>query len=399
MNFLPLVLLFTLLESTASVFVQRGVHFYTHELLRYTNRDNLWLAFAMGLLYVPGALVSHSLAHRLGERRMLLLILIAQMGCQIAMATQHEGLWLLGSAIFFSTLNGAKWPIVESYISAGRTPAGTTRALGWFNLTWSLAVPVALAAVGPLIELSTSMLFYVGLGCHVLAAMLIAGLTARPVHLPDDHPERPSQQQMRTYEALLSSSRMSMLASYGMMFLLTPLLPDIFRHRLGLPLAIATSLAGGADFIRFISFGVLQRWTKWHGRSDALALASLCTPLGVLLILFGPNLPVVILGQVVLGIAAGMAYYAALYYAMVTTNASVEAGGYHEAMIGSGFFIGPGIGLLGAGLAPYFGGESSGLLAAILPAALLLTVLSLRPLLALRGQQATSLPAADATDA
>ncbi len=45
------------------------------------------------------------------------------------------------------------------------------------------------------------------------------------------------------------------------------------------------------------------------------------------------------------GIAGGMTYYAALYYAMVMKNAAVEAGGAHEGLIGSGLMVGPVIGL------------------------------------------------------
>ena len=70
-------------------------------------------------------------------------------------------------------------------------------------------------------------------------------------------------------------------------------------------------------------------------------------PAGFLLILLGNSLPLVILGEVVFGTAAGFSYTAALYYALVSENASVDAGGAHEGLIGIGIGLGPLSGLAG----------------------------------------------------
>ena len=45
-------------------------------------------------------------------------------------------------------------------------------------------------------------------------------------------------------------------------------------------------------------------------------------------------------GELLFGWAVGEVYFAALYYAMVVQNASVEAGGGHERIIGLGFALG-----------------------------------------------------------
>jgi len=47
------------------------------------------------------------------------------------------------------------------------------------------------------------------------------------------------------------------------------------------------------------------------------------------------------------GMAAGFSYTAALYYALVAENASVDAGGAHESLIGIGIGLGPLSGLAG----------------------------------------------------
>jgi len=82
---------------------------------------------------------------------------------------------------------------------------------------------------------------------------------------------------------------------------------------------------------------------------------------------FGPSVAVVLLGELVFGVSAGMTYYAALYYAMVVKNASVDAGGAHEGLIGAGYAVGPAAGLAGNALAPAVGGVVLGRIVGVAP--------------------------------
>ena len=86
-------------------------------------------------------------------------------------------------------------------------------------------------------------------------------------------------------------------------------------------------------------------------------------PAGFLLILLGNSLPLMILGEVIFGVGAGFSYTAALYYALVAENASVDAGGAHESLIGIGIALGPLSGLAGQLLVglPLAGAGSGGL--------------------------------------
>jgi hypothetical protein len=76
-------------------------------------------------------------------------------------------------------------------------------------------------------------------------------------------------------------------------------------------------------------------------------LTMLALPAGFLLVLLGHSLPLLILGEVIFGVAAGFAYTSSLYYALVAENASVDAGGAHEGLIGIGIGLGPLSGLAG----------------------------------------------------
>jgi hypothetical protein len=153
-----------------------------------------------------------------------------------------------------------------------------------------------------------------------------------------------------------------MLGSYSLMWVLAALLPQVFA-RLDVAVTVATAMSGLLDVVRGLTFLALHLWQGWHSRRWPLVVVIAGLPAGFFLALFGPDLPTVLAGEVVFGLAAGMTYYAALYYAMIVKNAAVEAGGAHEGLIGAGFALGPVAGLLGGLAAPALGGPVQGMIA------------------------------------
>jgi hypothetical protein len=155
-----------------------------------------------------------------------------------------------------------------------------------------------------------------------------------------------------------------MLVSYSSLWVLGALMPGIFR-RLGFTARGGTALWGLTDLARVSAFVVLALGVGWHGRRTGLLRTMVLLPTGFVLMLFAPNLPLVLLGELLFGWGAGECYYAALYYAMVVENASVQAGGGHESLIGLGFALGPAAGLVGVALAPLTGDQTTGVLLAV----------------------------------
>jgi hypothetical protein len=171
------------------------------------------------------------------------------------------------------------------------------------------------------------------------------------------------------------------------MFVLAPLAPSI-ASRLGYTTALqGTVLMSLMEVMRILAFFCLQWRTRWHGRSDVMVIASLLAPIGFAMILFGPNVTTVLLGQVAFGFSCGVLYYGAIYYAMVTHNASVDAGGLHEALIGLGFALGPSIGLVGESLRQPLGGYMPGMLAALSPLVVVCVVGGIRPVMRISRQR------------
>src|SRR5438105_4541554 len=145
------ILLNAFTASFAGVLLQRGIYFFTNDVLGFSQAHNLWFALLFGVTYVVGASASHPIAARLGERRALrgaiaLLVLV-----HAWLACFPSALSLTVAFALLAALQGCMWPILESYMSAGETPASLGPALSRYNIAWALSVPPGLALAGPLI--------------------------------------------------------------------------------------------------------------------------------------------------------------------------------------------------------------------------------------------------------
>jgi hypothetical protein len=348
---LAIVYLLTFLESAGTGILQRGTYFFTHERLGFGQLANLVAALGYGTVYVGGALASHGIATRWGERRLLTGSLFGLMIVQGALACT-ENAWALCTGFVLSAgLRGLKWPLLESYVSAGRTPHEVLPALARYNVSWALAMPLAVGAAGPIISSPWPfLLFAIPAGINVVSLLLVRSFPARPAYLDHAHPERPAPAVLERYRDLMISARWSLLAAYGLLFLLAPLMPEIFQ-RLALPIALATPAAALYDVVRVTSFIVLGRMgAAWRGRALPLAVSALLLPAGFWAVLSASSLGTVLFGELVFGGASGFVYTASLYYALVVKNAAVDAGGAHEGLIGLGLGLGPLAGIVGYAL-------------------------------------------------
>jgi len=371
----------TFVESFATVLLQRGLYFYTHDALGFDDTKNLWLALASGVAYIVGAVSSHRVSERAGERRVLLGSIASLLTLHLVL-TQSQSVWLLIAAFpLIGLLQGIKWPVIESFLSAGLVPQELVRTLGRYNVTWALSVPMGLIAAGQLIGGTfPGALFAAAAGFNALAIAIALPLPKRPEHLPEAHPERPSEGELTRMTLLLTSARWCMLLSYTLLFLLAPLLPAVFAT-LGVDVANATAAAGLLDVARLVCFAWLGAQFGWRGRALPHLAAIAVLPIGFLLVLFGKTLLWVLLGEALFGLCAGFVYTAALYYALLLKNASVDAGGAHEGLIGLGFALGPLAGLAGA-LGERVLVHTLSVLGSVAPLILGFSYLALRPLLA-----------------
>jgi MFS family permease len=306
---------FTFFESIAATLIQRGVYFYTHENFGFTETQNLWVAFGFGVSYILGAFVSHGVTKRLGERTVLVACVLSLLLLHCLMAVISAP-WFSVSAVFATAVvQGLKWPVVESYVSAGRSPKQLLPLLGRYNVTWATAGFVAIGATGLIVGTHVpSLFFWIPALLNLVGLALVFKLPAEPSHLEHGHPDRPAPAELHDMRALLGSARWSMMGGYALLYVVAPLMPSILAQ-LALPVTVATPVASILDAVRVLAFGFFGALSGWHGRRAPMWLTMLALPLGFLLILLGGSLPLIVIGEIIFGMAAGFSYTAALYYA------------------------------------------------------------------------------------
>jgi predicted MFS family arabinose efflux permease len=139
-----------------------------------------------------------------------------------------------------------------------------------------------------------------------------------------------------------------------------PMLPTLAAH-----FRLTPMFAGFACslwcFVRLGTFIVLWRWTDWHYRFRWLVTAFATLIVSFAAILIVPHLAVLLLAQIFFGAAIGLIYYSSLFYSMDAGKDKGEHGGIHEAAIGVGNFIGPGVGAASLQFLPQY--ASSGAVA------------------------------------
>jgi hypothetical protein len=358
------VLAVTFINSLGTGVVTNGIFFLTDSpAYGFSRTRNFLLGVVLGLTYIAAATgagrVLKALRGRfpaLAGRRVLVLLML---GMAVLTTLPQAAVWLAGGdgrpaawpiwvmVCLYSPLTGVLWPLVESYVSGGRSGARLRSSIGVWNVVWSGAIVVTYWGMSPLIRsYATETILALG-AFHLLAIPFILRLTRDPApHLAEHHEPHPP-----VYEDLLVTFRLLLPMSYVVSSALGPYLPDAMA-RMGVPPGWRAFLATAWLLPRVMTFFVLQRWQGWHGRWSMAIVGG-----GLLLAGFGMAVlsPVMASGNVAVAVllaglfmfGTGMAtiYSAALYYAMEVGKADFEAGGTHEALIGFGYTVGPAIGL------------------------------------------------------
>ena len=358
---LPAVLPFVFVNSLGTGAVTLGIFFLAQSRFDLEPKSTFLLGALIGLTYIPGALAIGPALSRMTARypalnpRIVLAATTAALGliCFLpALAVGDPGddsgqwaLWVF--VMLYAPLSGVLWPITESYVSGGRTGRELRRAVGRFNIVWSTAVVVSFWAMAPLVQ-SRPLHVLTLLGFIHLAAV---GLLIPMGREPGRHIRAQRQPHPPVYTRLLTVFRFQLPASYIVISALAPFLPFALI-RLEVDIRHALPIASAWTVSRLATFVLMERWHGWHGRWWLFFVTALLMLAGFALCLIASaiggrqSLPLLIAGLAACGIGIGGIYTAAFYYVMEVGDATVSAGGSHEALIGLGYTVGPTLGML-----------------------------------------------------
>jgi len=369
---LPLVLVFSALASFTNGAVGHGIFFVLTHQHGFDDRMNLLFALAMYLPYIPAALFAGRLSAALGDRVLLILSvgLMTISAGVLASDTSALTCWIVAPA--YTMLAGFQWPIVESYLTAGRHGPNMRRAIGVWNITWATTIVLGLWAAGYLLE-HASILFAFLAGAHLIALIIAATWPRRIPH--HDHAEAEAHQG-REYPSLLQTCQSLLFLSYVLSYALTPLLPGVWS-RLEIDLDVAAYLSSAWLIARILPFSIMYFKTNWHGRWMVPLIAGTLLIGGFTQAVIGINTAFVITGLIAFGLGHATAYFAALYYRLSVGRAQVASSGMHEAIMGLGYTIGPAIALGGSMVFP--ASEQAGMLLGVGGLTVVSLVFAVRP--------------------
>jgi hypothetical protein len=352
----------TFLASIGTGVVWNGVAFIAKHDYGFSEQRTLALYAVLGATYVIGAFstgpVLRMIRTWIAPRSALAIILTLEaIVCAALWLTKADWmLWLVACSI--SVLSSWLWPIIESYLTAGRHGAQMRNAIGFWNLSWTGATAIALVLMMPVMQPEPTVLNLFGggairleprmaivfLGLLHLAALVPLLLFER---FPGSHDTHEADASITAeYPFLLRSARLLLPLSYVLNSAMSPLLPYLF-DRIDLAQQYETTVASTWMWVRIIAMAIMWRLAFWHGRWGTLLVGALAMAIGFGLVLTGYSIAVMVCGLALFGVGLGIIYYAALYYAMSVGKAEVEAGGTHEALIGVGYTVGPIAGIAG----------------------------------------------------
>ena len=361
---LPLLLAATFACSLGTGAATNGVFFIAEQRFAFGPTANLLLGVVMGVGYVAAALAVGPLTRRISRRharslraQLLAACALAGLSCLLpVIRPTAASVWIF--TLVFSAATGAMWPLVESYVAAGRTGRTLRKASARFNIAWAGGVYVAFAAMSGFVEHHALAVLAAVALLHLISIPALATLPKDPPADPDHpaHSRDPAAGRDRSVDLdcarrLLAAFRLLLVLSYVLISAAGPVYPAVLGA-IGLSPAVKTFCASVWLGARVATFAVMERWHGWHGRRSTPAAAALLFAAGLVWSLRPVGAVDFVLAMTASGVGQGAIYAGAFYYAMEAEAGRVDAGGKHEALIGAGYLLGPLLGVAWFALFP-----------------------------------------------
>lgn len=350
---------FEALGSLACGFYGNYVFFLFRERHGFGNLGNLGVAALMGLVIAIASWQGGRFAQRSGYFRAMFVGLIGMILALIAGACLDRLAVQLVVLVVWSASQFMVWPALEALVTEGVNGPARANIVGIYSVVWATCSALSYFFGGGLFEwLGASSIFWLPPLFHLLQIVVLWGYT-RTHAAPSLETTRLAQSAVQLLPTRLacdprSFQRMAWFANpfaCVAAFTLLAMIPELAR-KLGLSVTTAGLFCSIWFFARLAAFVAMWRWPGWHYRFRYLLVAYLLLVSGFIFILTADGLWQLAIGQIAFGLSVGSLYYASLFYSMDVGEARAEQGGIHEAMMGAGNFVGPGIGALTLILAP-----------------------------------------------
>jgi MFS family permease len=298
-----------------------------------------WLGAVWIGVYAMVALVTGRYSDRVGRRQ------LAFVGCLIAGSmtfvcslTTQIGWLLLFSAIFGSGL-ACFWPAIIAWLGEGLSGHKLAVRLTAFGVAWNLGLLLGFMLSGVLFKHGPKLAFYASAG----SILLIAILLLLPIKQSGNDNEFTDTGPAPHIPKGRGFRKTAWLANFATNFALagiTALFPQLAMH-VGISADVHGALLAAGRGAALVAFVALQLLAFWRTRLWPLWVAQLVCAASLVWIGLANTTWMFAAAWIVGGAVSGYAYQASIYFTLEEMTEKGKGSGFHEAIIGSGMFVGP----------------------------------------------------------
>jgi predicted MFS family arabinose efflux permease len=349
-------------NTIATSYFLNFLFFFLRDHFGFGNRENLLVSALHGFLYTFAAWQCGKFARRRGCILSLKIGFPCLAAVMIVGAFMNTPLTMMLALMCYTVSLLLTWPALEALVSERETQQGVQRMVGIYNCTWAGGAALAYFTGGGLYDrFGRGAVFWLPAGMFLAQFFLVLWLgknhdavlaqTPEPVLEPVHVPEAAALESPVKPEAFLKMAWLASPFGYVAINTLFAVMPGI-AQKLALSPTRVGLFCSVWMFGRFGAFALLWQWNGWHYKFRYMCLAFVMLIGSFTAILLAHELWIVVVAQLFFGLATGLIYYSSLFYSMDVGEASSEHGGLHEAFIGVGICVGPGLGALALYLWP-----------------------------------------------
>jgi MFS family permease len=355
------------LNALGTTYYFYDIYFVMRDKFGFHAVQNLFFAAVIGAISAFSSFFAGRFAQRFGY------LTSVQVGTgvmivSLLIGSQVEGLVGTVTLVLVAAVGLCfTWPALEALMSEGESRLRLQSMVGIYNVTWAGFGAIAYFTGGAMLEKWPKSIFLVPAVILVLEMALAFWLErqAEKEPAPDVGTVRPLLQPMPECpgsvlapKVFLSMALLANPLAYLANNTLVSTIPTLAK-RLHFTPMLAGFVCSIWLFVRAASFVFLRLWPRWHYQFRYLAGAYIAMVVSFGAMLLFESFWTLIVTQVIFGLAVGLIYYSSLFYSMDVGETKGEHGGIHEAAIGAGNALGPGLAAVALVLFPQIPGSGT----------------------------------------
>jgi len=298
-----------------------------------------WLGAVWIGVYAVVALIMGRYSDRVGRRKLAIIgCLISGSMAFVCSLTTQIGWLLLFSAIFGSGL-ACFWPSIIAWLGEGLRGHELAVRLTAFGVAWNLGLLLGFILSGLLFRHGPNLAFYASASSILLIAILLL-LPAKQLENDNRFPDTDSTPHVPKGRGFRKTAWLANFATNFALAGTTALFPQLAMH-VGISADVHGALLAAGRAAALAAFVALQLLAFWRTRLWPLWIAQFACAVSLVWIGLANTAWMFAAAWIIGGTVSGYAYQASIYFTLEEMAEKGKGSGFHEAIIGSGMFVGP----------------------------------------------------------